>query len=216
MQDNGPGISEANLSKVFDPFFTTKEVGKGTGLGLSLCYGIVKDHGGTIVVRSKPGDGATFIIEFPIASEAADAIAEPESPRKGTESPSFPQEGAGKKVLVIDDEEAILQMVKDILTNQGYAVDVARDGEAALRSMRQNAYDLALCDWKMPGLSGEQVYEEVVTSIPAMSEKFIFFTGDVINDKAQQFLESRRRICLPKPFSLQEFRSAISQAMATN
>src|SRR5947199_688917 len=70
-EDNGPGIPEANLSKVFDPFFTTKEVGKGTGLGLSLCYGIIKEHGGTVTVRSKPSQGATFIIELPLAAAPA-------------------------------------------------------------------------------------------------------------------------------------------------
>src|SRR5213078_5374890 len=69
-QDNGPGIPEADLSKVFDPFFTTKEVGKGTGLGLSLCYGIIEEHGGTIRVTSKPGHGALFMIEIPLASES--------------------------------------------------------------------------------------------------------------------------------------------------
>src|SRR6185369_11940081 len=63
-QDNGPGIPEGNLSKVFDPFFTTKDVGKGTGLGLSLCYGIINEHGGTINVRSEPGQGATFTIDL--------------------------------------------------------------------------------------------------------------------------------------------------------
>src|SRR3990172_9088122 len=66
ISDNGPVIAPENLSKLFDPFFTTKEVGKGTGLGLSLCYGIIKEHGGTITPRSRPGEGATFIIELPI------------------------------------------------------------------------------------------------------------------------------------------------------
>src|SRR5207249_450565 len=95
-EDNGPGIPEANLSKVFDPFFTTKDVGTGTGLGLSLCYGIIKEHGGTISVRSKPGEGASFRIELPLGTAASApavqaALVLPESPENG-------REGEGKKV----------------------------------------------------------------------------------------------------------------------
>src|SRR5207253_3638531 len=99
IQDNGPGIADKNLSKVFDPFFTTKDVGKGTGLGLSLCYGIVKDHGGSVTVRSRPGDGAIFIIELPLAAET-EASGDQEKP--GSELPVNGHEGAGKKVLVIE------------------------------------------------------------------------------------------------------------------
>ena len=215
MEDNGPGISEANLSKVFDPFFTTKEVGKGTGLGLSLCYGIIKEHGGTIEVRSKPGEGATFVIELPMA--AADETPRDKGPMPITSPVSVnPLEGVGRKLLVIDDEEQILHMVRDMLTDQGYEVDLARDGESALRCLSQTRYDLALCDWKMPGLNGQQVYEKAREANPALSDKFIFFTGDVINEKAQQFLNERHQVCLSKPFSLNEFRSAIGKAMATS
>jgi two-component system NtrC family sensor kinase len=211
-QDNGPGIPEDNLSKVFDPFFTTKEVGKGTGLGLSLCYGIIKEHGGVITVRSEPGQGATFIIELPLATG--------EEPPASTLPPALPlpsstREGLGKKVLVIDDEEAILQMVRETLSEYGYQVDVARDGEAALNRLGNTEYDLTLCDWKMPGLNGEQVYERLQASNPASSERMIFITGDVINDRAQKFLREHKKVCLTKPFSLVEFRAAIGNALIT-
>ena len=98
IQDNGPGIADENLSKIFDPFFTTKEVGKGTGLGLSLCYGIIKEHGGTIVPRSKPGEGATFVIELPITREAGDVIEENavcRQRRQASTRAKAPAKGAG-------------------------------------------------------------------------------------------------------------------------
>jgi len=210
-QDNGPGISEAHLSKVFDPFFTTKELGKGTGLGLSLCYGIIKEHNGTITVRSRPGEGATFVIELPLAGAADNVEASPSAlPDAGASG----REGAGKKVLVIDDEEAILQMVQETLRSYGYQVDVACDGQSALRQLEEGHYDLALCDWRMPGLNGQQVYEHFRASNPALAERIVFMTGDVVNDHAQKFLEERKKVCLTKPFSLEEFRVTIRRALA--
>src|SRR5207247_4643199 len=106
-------------------------------------------------------------------------------------------------------------MVRETLSQHGYQVDVARNGEAALRRMQQTPYDLALCDWKMPGLNGQQVYERVRASNPVLAERMIFFTGDVINEKAQAFLRERKKVCLAKPFSLVEFRTAVGQALAT-
>ncbi|HEX4350683.1 MAG TPA: ATP-binding protein, partial [Verrucomicrobiae bacterium] len=138
-QDNGPGIAPENLKRIFNPFFTTKEVGKGTGLGLSLCYGIVSEHGGSITPYSQVGEGATFVIELPIANAPT-----PEAPPKA-EPPGRVetlQEGVGKRVLVVDDEDAILQMIREALTRSGYRVDVAHDGESALRRLGQYHYDL--------------------------------------------------------------------------
>jgi signal transduction histidine kinase len=210
--DDGPGISEQNLSKVFDPFFTTKDVGKGTGLGLSLCYGIIKEHGGNITVRSKPGDGASFIIELPWAIETAAPAPKADLPPA---SLSHDLEGIGKKVLVIDDEEPILQMISETLSEHGYQVDVARDGEAALRHLDETPYDLTLCDWKMPGLNGQQIFERVRAAHPLLSERMIFFTGDIINEKTQEFLRETKKVCLSKPFSLVEFHDAVVKALAT-
>lgn len=211
IQDSGPGIPEENLSKIFDPFFTTKGVGEGTGLGLSLCYGIIKEHGGTITPRSKPGAGATFILELPIAREPANHADAPPAPEL---PPADPNEGAGRRVLVIDDEEPILQMVRETLERRGYEVDTAPDGETGLQRMREKQYDVALCDWKMPGLNGQQVYERLRKANPALCERMIFMTGDVINKRAERFLEQQRRTCLAKPFTLAEFCAAIKQSLA--
>ena len=211
-QDNGPGIAPENLKKIFNPFFTTKEVGKGTGLGLSLCYGIVSEHGGTITPHSHPGEGATFVIDLPMANTAPMAAEKPVVP----EPSQTAQDGVGKRVLVIDDEDSILQMIREALTRSGFKVDVARDGESALRRLGQYHYDLALCDWKMPGLGGQQVYEKLQVSNPDMSRRLIFITGDVVNEKTQEFLRDRNKVCLSKPFTLGEFRSAIGRVMTSN
>jgi two-component system NtrC family sensor kinase len=214
IQDDGPGIRDENLSKLFDPFFTTKEVGKGTGLGLSLCYGIVKEHGGTIQVRSKYGEGATFIIELPIAADTEHC-----PKQNGNEPVGTPKQhltGNGRKVLVIDDEEPILQMVSEVLSRSGYQVDVASDGETALKRLNHRCYDLAICDWKMPGLNGRQVYERIRTTDSALSDRLIFMTGDVINDRIQEFLKQEKKLCLAKPFSIAEFEEAVEQALPRN
>jgi signal transduction histidine kinase len=209
-EDSGPGIPTENLKKIFNPFFTTKEVGKGTGLGLSLCYGIVTEHGGTITPYSKEGQGATFVLELPITLQVVKAA------EKKATSPiptGITREGVGKRVLVVDDEESILQMISEVLTRNGYRVDVARDGESALRLLAHYHYDLALCDWKMPGLSGQQVYERLYAKDPEMSQRLIFITGDIVNEKTQEFLQERNKVCLSKPFTLVEFRTAINRVM---
>ncbi len=210
VQDSGPGITPENLSKIFDPFFTTKEVGKGTGLGLSMCYGIIKNHGGTITPSSKPGEGAVFAIELPISHEAT---AVPEAGITANTDIIHAREGVGKRVLVIDDEEPILQMVREALTLRGYEVDVAGDGETGLRHLNRQRYDVTLCDWKMPGLTGRDVYERVRAQNPAQAERFIFITGDVVNDRTGKFFEEHDRVCLPKPFSLHDFRGAIRKLL---
>lgn len=214
VQDSGPGIPEQSLRKIFDPFFTTKEVGKGTGLGLSLCYGIVKEHGGRIIPRSKLGEGATFEIELPITHEARETP-DPKPPPPETEVIN-PREGAGKKVLVIDDEEPILHMVREALSCRGYHVDLASDGESGLKCLNQKRYDVTLCDWKMPGLSGQEVFERVRLKDRAQAERIIFITGDVVNEKTRRFLEEQKRICLPKPFTLAEFREAIVRMLTSS
>jgi two-component system NtrC family sensor kinase len=207
-EDDGPGIAAENLNKIFNPFFTTKEVGKGTGLGLSLTYGIIKEHGGSIRVESKPGEGATFIIELPLPKEKDNT---------GTSFITRPVattfDGRGKKVLVIDDEDAILNLIRETLAETGCVLDLAPDGEAALQRMRQGQYDLMICDWKMPGLNGQELYNEVRATDSAAASRFIFMSGDVMNEKMQKFLETTGNACIAKPFSLDEFRAAAGKIL---
>jgi len=207
--DNGPGIAPENILRIFDPFFTTKEVGKGTGLGLSLSYGIIQEHGGTIRVESAPGAGATFIVDLPIVTDAAGA-----STGAASTDTSFTRlslEGAGKRILVIDDEEPVLDLIQSTLVRRGFTVETARDGGEGLRRIAQTHFDLIVCDWKMPGLNGQQVFERLRTNHPHAAGRFIFLTGDVVNERTQHFLHESGVPCLAKPFSLAEFGALIKK-----
>lgn len=208
IQDNGPGIPSEHLARIFDPFFTTKEVGKGTGLGLSLCYGIIKEHGGHITPTSQPGEGATFVIQLPIARESVDTDVERRSAEMVTTTGS---EGRETSVLVIDDEEPILQMIRETLESSGYSVDVASNGTAGLERFHGRKHDLILCDWKMPGMSGRQVFEHVLTENPEAARHIVFITGDVINEDTREFMRRHKCMSIPKPFTLVEFHTAIAK-----
>jgi signal transduction histidine kinase/ActR/RegA family two-component response regulator len=202
IKDNGPGIRREALSRIFDPFYTTKPQGKGTGLGLSLSYGIIQEHQGSIRVESEPGEGAEFIIELPIARSA------PVAAVRAPTNPGLPT-GPSLKVLVVDDEPSILNLIQAILTNDGHGVDTAATGQAALELVQRHRYDVIISDWKMPGLNGMQIFEDLQRHDPATARRMLFMTGDVVNDIFQEFLKKHGRACLPKPFSVREFRAAI-------
>jgi two-component system NtrC family sensor kinase len=212
VQDNGPGISPENIQRIFDPFFTTKEVGKGTGLGLSLCYGLIKEHGGNIRVTSQPGAGATFTIELPATAgtRAADKSAANQEPMDN------PQEGAGKKILLVDDEDILLEMVRDDLLRHGYEVVTANNGEAALRELHSQPIDAICCDLKMPGLTGRQLYDWIRSTRPQFARRVVFMTGDIINESLQLFLEQENVTCLNKPFNLRDLRQAVKKITEEN
>ena len=210
--DNGPGIPAENLRRIFDPFFTTKGVGKGTGLGLSLCYGIIHEHGGGILAESRPGEGATFTIELPALS--SDTEFEQHPPDNGSDEGN-PKEGEGKKILAVDDEDVLLSMIKEDLTSHSYEVTTAPNGETALRTLREKKFDLIVCDIKMPGLNGRQVYERLREESPETCRRMIFVTGDVVGEQLRDFLETEKRPCIAKPFTLCELRKAIRSTLAT-
>jgi CheY-like chemotaxis protein len=176
-----------------------------------LCYGLIKEHGGNITPMSKPGEGATFVIELPIARGVD--VAKPQ-PQSETRKPNS-QEGAGKRILVIDDEEMLLNMMREELNLYGYDVVTAIDGESGLRETKQNHFDAAIFDWKMPGLNGRQVYEQLRATKPDFCRRVIFVTGDVVNEPMRKFLEEEKCPCLTKPFALADLRDVIKSVLTT-
>ena len=207
--DNGPGISPANMAKIFDPFFTTKPQGQGTGLGLSLVYGMIQEHGGTITAKSDFGHGATFFIDLPIAANAP-ALNAPGKPDGQMVRAGKPR---GTSVLVVDDEEWILSLSRELLTWDGHGVETALGAEQGLEALKRKRFDLIVSDWKMPGMNGIQLYERICADYPALAGRVIFMTGDVINDSFREFLKENAKTCLSKPFPIGEFQDAVSMIL---
>jgi PAS domain S-box-containing protein len=148
VEDTGSGMDEVTLTRIFEPFFTTKEVGKGTGLGLALVYGIVTDSAGAIDVASAPGHGSRFTIYLPRV-EAPAAI---ESAAAGPV-----ERGRGERVLVVDDEEALVAVTSEVLKHIGYEPVGCSDGAAALAAFDAGRIDAVIADEVMPGLTGTEL-----------------------------------------------------------
>ena len=202
--DTGPGIDQEKMQRIFDPFFTTKPQGKGTGLGLSISYGIVKTHNGNIFARNNDAGGATFVIEFPIVAAEA-ALAEEKLDEARPVNPQI------RNILVIEDEAPIRNLICEILKGEGYEVDSAPDGDKGLRRLRENDYDIVLCDMRMPGINGQGVYNETKQTKPHTARRFIFVTGDIVSEETQTFLEETGSFYMMKPFSDQQLFEVIEK-----
>lgn len=189
--DTGVGIPRENLEKVFDPFFTTKPEGKGTGLGLSTAYGIVQAHKGRIVLESEPGKGTTFTVVLPrdLTAQARPApAAQPERPARAS-------------VLVVDDESHIRDILRESLESNGYAVEMAEDGESALSLLRQNRYKLMILDIRMPSRDGLAVLREAASFLsPGMP--VLVLTGMASEEELEEAKALGASACMRKPFQV--------------
>jgi signal transduction histidine kinase/CheY-like chemotaxis protein len=205
--DTGPGVPLALQQRIFEPFFTTKPPGVGTGLGLSLCHGIVIAHGGTIRVESRPGAGAIFVVHLPITM-ARGAI-----PVVCTLEPLSAL--AGKKILVVDDEPEIADLLREILSVDGHQVEIAAHGVIALEKLREQTYDLIMSDLRMPRLDGPGLYRELEQHYPELCRGLIGITGDMLSLELQAFLERTAVPTVSKPFSWEEVRRVVQQVLQT-
>jgi len=208
--DTGNGIPQDRIHRLFEPFFTTKEAGKGTGLGLSVSLGIIKDHQGTMAVESTVGEGSRFTFELPLV-----ACLQAPAPRPEAAVLARAARSAPLRILVVDDEPVLTELLSDLLKSVGHDVEHARDGRVALRMAIAKPYDMILSDLKMPGLDGQGLYEEVCRQHPDMHGRFIFTTGDVVNPDTQGFLQGSGCSYLSKPFKLESVLALVDQTART-
>jgi two-component system NtrC family sensor kinase len=205
--DTGPGIPPALQARIFEPFFTTKPPGLGTGLGLSLCREIVEAHGGTLEVTSAPGQGATFRITLPVAAVPAPLPALPDAATERV--------GRGHTILIVDDEPSLATGLARLLRRDGHPVDTMAHGRLALDKLAERAYDLILCDVRMPELDGPSLYRLLERQQPHLCQRLIFLTGDTLEPATREFLEQSGAPCLMKPFPIADARRVIQRVLST-
>jgi two-component system NtrC family sensor kinase len=207
VSDDGPGISPEIASRIFDPFFTTKPPGIGTGLGLSIVYGIVHQHGGEVTFENQPGKGARFVVELPVvaapAKEQAPALAEASG-----------RAAAAARILVVEDEPTVAQLVVDILREDGHKVEAVLDSQEGLALLSRAQYDLVICDLRMPRLDGRAFYDALVRAGSSMQSRIIFITGDTLDPQTLEFLEQKHLRYLAKPFLVEELHLAVNGALS--
>ena len=207
VRDDGVGMDETTRVRAFEPFFTTKR--EGTGLGLATVYGIVQQHGGFLHVESAEGAGTTVRVFFPQATDVGASAAR----ANGVHQHAKPV-GGHEVVLVAEDEPSLRSLVTMTLTELGYRVITARDGEEAVKRFQENAKDVALVllDVVMPGIDARQAYEALLAVRPDV--KVLFTTGYApASTRLAQLLQSGRVPVIEKPFTPQALAAKVRSAI---
>ncbi len=201
--DTGTGVDKKTMESIFEPFYTTKEIGKGTGLGLSIVYGIVKQHGGSVLVSSEPGKGTTFDIYLPVVKGHA---------VKEESKISTPHTGGTETLLVVEDEEIVRMFMKKILERAGYKVIIADDGENAVARFREHDdISLVLSDLVMPKKDGKEMQYEIRKIKPGIKIMFISgYAADVMQKKGM--LEEGTEF-ITKPFNKNDLLQKVREVL---
>jgi CheY-like chemotaxis protein len=203
VRDTGTGIDAKTMAHIFEPFFTTKETGRGTGLGLATVYGIVKQSGGYIDVKSEPGKGSTFDVYLP----AVEAEAEPAKPVVSAASSS-----GGQTILVVEDEDSLREVAREVLESSGYRVLTASCGTEALSvsASHPEPVRLLLADVVMPGMSGPELADRLRPQRPEMS---VLFMSGYAEEVVAQHGTIRGNRLLAKPFSVAALAQSVHEVL---
>ena len=201
--DTGIGMDKKTVERIFDPFFTTKDMGKGTGLGLASVYGIIKAHAGYIDVESKKGRGATFSIYLP--SSKKDVRKAAKTSQKVIE--------ASETILLVEDEEVIVELGRDLLEALGYRVLTARDGREAIEIYKDNKdrIDLVILDMVMPRMGGGKAYDKMKEIDPNV--KVLLSSGYSMDNEAKEILARGCDAFIQKPFGIEGLSQKIKEVL---
>ena len=204
ISDTGSGMDKETLGRIFEPFFSTKGK-RGTGLGLATVFGIVKQHNGSIWAYSEPGDGTTFKVYLPISYAIVD------------ESDTNPQTNSdlsgNETILLVEDNQAVRELTRDILTRQGYTVLPATDGHEALTlaASQDSPIHLLLTDVVMPGMNGKELYREAVAIHPGL--KILFMSGYTDNVIAHRGVLDEGIAFIQKPFTIDAITAKVREVL---
>lgn len=207
--DDGPGISLDLRDRIFEPFFTTRREEGATGLGLSLARAVATDYGGSLTVSAPAANeprGACLVLQLPLMKKSAEATPDETSEKKA--------EFAEKRVLIVDDETDLQDLLKTTLYLRGYRADSVSTGMEALEKLKQEEYSAVVLDYLLKGsLSGQQLYREIAEQYPALVPRILFITADMLNYQTRLFVESTGRPVLEKPFLMADFMTELGKLM---